>query len=88
MMKEGDNPLDHTEFCIRSVEMGYVLREHNIVDETLNEDPEYIIFVGTHNDLNLYIIWYGEQNPGLTLVNVDAFVPIVRRAETLDKSGD
>lgn len=80
-MKEGDNPLDHTEFQTQVDEMGYILREHNTMDEELNDpdEREYIIFVGSHNDLNLYILWYGQENPGVTLVVESSFVPIVRR---------
>ena len=82
MMKEGDNPLDHTTFETSIDGMAYVLKEHNEIDEELNEEPEYLVFQGTHNDLNLYIIWYGQENPGITLEVVASFAPIVRRLET------
>lgn len=78
-MKRGDNPLEHTTFETEIAEMGYVLKEVNEVDEELNDEPEYLVFIGKHNDLNLYIIWYGEQNPGITLEVVHSFTPIVRR---------
>ena len=54
-MKEGDNPLEHTEFVTVVDEMGYLLREHNTIDEEPNDpdEREYTVFVGSHNDLNL-----------------------------------
>lgn len=59
------------DFTTEAAEMAYVLIE----------DPEdtHVIFIGTHDDLNLYQIWYNRNNPGAQFRVLDSFVPVVRR---------
>lgn len=68
------------DFPTGTFEMGYVLIEDIPALSDLAEDEKsVIIFVGSHDDLNIYQIWYNKENPGTQLRVIHSFVPIVRR---------
>lgn len=67
-------------FPTGTFEIGYVLVEDIPADDTIPEaDKSAIIFIGSHDDLNLYQIWYNSENPGVQLRVAYPFTPIVRR---------
>lgn len=79
MARSFSDPLPKN-FTTAVIGTAYVLIEDLINDPDLEDRlKEKLLFVGSHDDLNLYQIWYNKENPEMQLRVTDSFVPVVRR---------